>query len=127
MKQFDVIIVGAGPAGLRCAEILGQSELKVLLLEKDETFGNKVCAGGITRKDLAILDLPDSLIEHKITHTAVHSRKRSNETIVPDPFVFTVNRNELGAWQREQLNTTSVEVLTKSKVTSIAKDHLTVN
>ncbi|MEA3479944.1 MAG: NAD(P)/FAD-dependent oxidoreductase, partial [Bacteroidota bacterium] len=36
MKKFDVIIVGAGPAGLRCAEILGKSALKVLLLEKDE-------------------------------------------------------------------------------------------
>ena len=127
MNKYDVIIVGAGPAGLRCAEILGQSELKVLLLEKDNTFGNKVCAGGITRKDLAILDLPDSLIEHKITHTAIHSRKRSNDTIVPDPFVFTVNRNELGAWQREQLKTTSVEVLTNSKVTSVEKDHLIVN
>ncbi len=127
MKEYDVIIVGAGPAGLRCAEILGQSDLSVLLLEKDKTFGNKVCAGGITRKDLAILDLPDNLIEHKITHTAIHSRKRSNDTIVPDPFVFTVNRNELGAWQREQLKTTAVEVLTNSKVRSIEKDHLIVN
>ncbi len=127
MKQFDVIIVGAGPAGLQCAKILGKSDLKVLLLEKDKSFGNKVCAGGITRKDLDILDLPDSIIEHKITHTAIHSRKRSNDTIVPDPFVFTVNRNELGAWQREQLKTSGVEVLTNSKVTSIEKGHLIVN
>ena len=59
---YDVIIVGAGPAGLRCAEILGQSKLSVLLLEKNAKMGQKVCAGGITRKDLAILDLQDEVI-----------------------------------------------------------------
>ena len=127
MKQYDVIIVGAGPAGLLCAKILRESDLKVLLLEKDKTFGDKVCAGGITRKDLAILDLPDSLIEHRVTHTAIHSRKRSNNTIAPEPFVFTLNRNELGAWQREQLKSTAVEVLSNSKVTHIEKDYLIVN
>ena len=40
---FDVIIVGAGPAGLRCAEILGQSELSVLLLEKNAGEGGRKC------------------------------------------------------------------------------------
>jgi len=34
MESFDVVIVGAGPAGLRCAETLGNSKYKVLLLEK---------------------------------------------------------------------------------------------
>ncbi|MCF6170354.1 MAG: NAD(P)/FAD-dependent oxidoreductase [Bacteroidales bacterium] len=41
MKQYDVIIVRAGPAGLLCAKVPGQTELKVLLLEKDKTFGDK--------------------------------------------------------------------------------------
>ncbi len=36
MEQFDVIIVGGGPAGLKCAEELGKTDLKVLLLEKAE-------------------------------------------------------------------------------------------
>ena len=34
MEHFDVIIVGSGPAGLKCAEVLGKSDLKILLLEK---------------------------------------------------------------------------------------------
>jgi len=33
-ESYDVVIVGAGPAGLRCAEILGNSNLSVLLIEK---------------------------------------------------------------------------------------------
>ena len=85
---YDVIIVGAGPAGLRCAEILGKSELSVLLLEKNAKMGQKVCAGGITRKDLAILDLPDNVIEHKVTKTAVYSRNKSSTAIAQEPFVL---------------------------------------
>ena len=127
MKTFDVIIVGAGPAGLRCAEILGGSELSVLLLEKNSKMGQKVCAGGITRKDLAIIDIPDEVIEHKVSETAVHSRKRSSSANAPEPFVFTLSREVLGEWQCKQLEHTNVEVLTKAKVTEISNDSLTVN
>ena len=124
---YDVIIVGAGPAGLRCAEILGQSDLSVLLLEKNAKMGEKVCAGGITRKDLAILDLPDEVIEHKVTKTAVHSANRSSSTIALEPFVFTLSREVLGEWQRQQLKNSNVEVLTEAKVTEITKDWVLVN
>ncbi len=108
MKKYDVIIVGAGPAGLRCAEILSKSTLKVLLLEKDDVFGDKVCAGGLTRKSMEILNFPDSIIEHKITRTALFSRKRKSQTNAPEPFLFTVKRQELAAWQKGLLKDTNV-------------------
>lgn len=127
MKTFDVIIVGAGPAGLRCAEILGQSDLSVLLLEKNAKMGQKVCGGGITRKDLAIIDIPDEVIEHKVTETAVHSRKGSSSAIAPEPIVFTLSREVLGEWQRKQLEHTNVEVLTEAKVTEISEDTVKLN
>lgn len=127
MKVYDVIIVGAGPAGLRCAEVLASSDLSVLLLEKNDKMGQKVCAGGITRKDLAILDLPDHVIEYKVTNTAVHSPKRNSTAEAPEPFVFTLSREGLGEWQREQLFETSVKVLTKAKVSEIKTAIVVVN
>lgn len=48
MEYFDVIIIGAGPAGLKCAETLGNSKLKVLLLEKNSKIGPKTCGGLMT-------------------------------------------------------------------------------
>ncbi len=48
-NRFDVIILGAGPAGLACAQALAGSALRVLLLEKNRIIGPKICAGGLTR------------------------------------------------------------------------------
>ena len=127
MKKYDVIIVGAGPAGLRCAYVLAKSDLSVLLLEKNAKMGQKVCAGGITRKDLSILDLPDEIFGHKVSKTGVHSPNRSSSANAPQPFVFTLSRQDLGEWQRKQLDNTDVEVLTNSKVTEINENYITVN
>jgi geranylgeranyl reductase len=127
MNQYDIIIVGAGPAGLMCAEVLSKSDFSVLVLEKNSIFGDKVCAGGLTRKDLALLDIPDEIIEHKITRTAIFSRKRKSSTNAPEAFVFTVNRITFGTWQKNRLNGTKVEVRTNAKVNRIEKNKLIVN
>ena len=59
MEYFDVIIIGAGPAGLKCAEVLGNSKFSVLLLEKNAEIGVKVCAGGFLVKNSEYLNLPN--------------------------------------------------------------------
>jgi digeranylgeranylglycerophospholipid reductase len=38
MQNFDVVVVGAGPAGGQCARILAKKGWKVLLVEQHETF-----------------------------------------------------------------------------------------
>jgi flavin-dependent dehydrogenase len=119
MEHFDVIIIGGGPAGLQCARELSRSALRVLLLEKNEGFGDKLCAGGLTLKDLSVLPLPDHVIEQKITRAAIHSRKRHAETVTAVPYLFTVNRKVLGAYQRSLLEGTAVDVRNRSQVTEI--------
>ncbi|NQT78250.1 MAG: NAD(P)/FAD-dependent oxidoreductase [Bacteroidetes bacterium] len=127
MEKFDVIIVGGGPAGLICAEKLSKSELKVLLLEKEDAFGDKVCAGGLTRKGLALLDIPDDIIGQKVYKTTVYSRKRHSQAETRDPVVVTIDRRNLGAWQRKQLDNTSVVIRKNARVTEIRKESLIVN
>jgi geranylgeranyl reductase family protein len=126
MESFDVVIIGGGPAGLHCARILSQSSLSVLLLEKDPVFGDKVCAGGLTRRAMEILGLPDEMIEHKVSRTMIASRKKRSNTHSKTPFIFTVDRLELGAWQRKMLNNTRVKVMTSARVTQIEKGVVTV-
>jgi len=127
VRKFDVIIVGAGPAGLQCAKVLGDSGKSVLILEKDGVVGDKVCAGGLTRKELEVIKIPDELIEHKVNKTSVNSSKRKSQTEAQQAFVFTVNRLKLGEWQKEQLHPENVEALLNSKVTEVFIDKVIVN
>ncbi len=48
MKQFDVIVVGAGPAGMACAYSLLQSDLSILILEKKQFPRDKVCGDALS-------------------------------------------------------------------------------
>jgi electron transfer flavoprotein-quinone oxidoreductase len=47
LKEFDVIVVGAGPAGASAALRMAQRGLDVLLLERGETPGSKNMFGGM--------------------------------------------------------------------------------
>jgi len=50
IEEYDVVIVGAGPAGSTTAKWIASSGFNVLLIEKDEFPGEtNVCAGGIER------------------------------------------------------------------------------
>lgn len=49
MKElFDIVIVGAGPAGCACAYKLAQSGFKVAILEKDEFPRDKICGDALS-------------------------------------------------------------------------------
>ena len=50
-SQFDIIIVGAGPAGSTAAYQLGQAGVKVLLIDKANEFPReKPCGGGLSAR-----------------------------------------------------------------------------
>lgn len=49
-RQYDVVVVGAGPAGATAARFAAEQGLQVLLLEKRQEIGSPVrCAEGINR------------------------------------------------------------------------------
>ena len=49
-NQFDVIVIGSGPAGGNAAYNLSKNNLSVGFIEKSKLPRNKICAGGITRR-----------------------------------------------------------------------------
>ncbi|MEM7103011.1 MAG: geranylgeranyl reductase family protein [Bacteroidota bacterium] len=55
MWDYDVIIVGAGPAGCGAAYDLCEKGFSVLLLDRSEFPRHKPCAGGLTIKSLRTL------------------------------------------------------------------------
>ncbi|MFC1878979.1 geranylgeranyl reductase family protein [Chloroflexota bacterium] len=63
---YDVIVVGAGPAGAVLAYHLASLGLRVRILEKARLPREKVCGGGLTFKARQSLPFdPEAVVEHK--------------------------------------------------------------
>lgn len=75
MKKYDVIIIGAGPAGSYAAYILAKSKIKVLVIDKYSFPRYKPCAGGLTAKTFNSFDFPISKEVKYSTNTVVTSYK----------------------------------------------------
>ena len=54
--DYDVIVVGAGPAGSTAGYVLGKFGLSVLLIDKDVFPRPKLCGGGLSYKTLRFLE-----------------------------------------------------------------------
>lgn len=66
-ERYDLVVVGAGPAGSTAARETAQSGLSVLLMEKRQEIGSPVrCAEGVGRQPLEAFIEPD---EHWIAAT----------------------------------------------------------
>ena len=63
--QYDVAVVGAGPAGSRTAKLLAERGHQVALLERDPQVGRPVyCTGIVSNECLERYALPHSLVLH---------------------------------------------------------------
>ena len=92
----DVVIVGAGPAGLACAGILARGGLKVLVLERKPQPGPKVCAGGITGSGL-INRIPASLEERRFHRQSIFTPQQQVCLSSTAPMIATVGGTTTGS------------------------------
>ena len=75
-KKYDIIIVGAGPAGAAAAYYLAKQGLQVVLIDKATFPREKTCGDGLTPRAIKVLAemglLPDLLNEgHKMDEATV--------------------------------------------------------
>jgi len=126
MEKYEVVIVGAGPAGLKCAEILAKNNKKVIVLEKNPIIGDKVCGAGLTLKDLK-LGIPDKIIQKKFKKVLLHTPLQDTEIALDKPFLATTNREDLGSWMAKKARKASAEIRVNSNVTKIDDKKIIVN
>lgn len=125
-KSYDWIIIGAGPAGLKCAEILAKNGKEVLVLEKNKVIGEKVCAGGLTLKDLE-LKIPSKIIQKKFKKIILQTPLQESEIKSDKPFIATINRKDLGNWMADNAKKAGAKILINSEVTKISNKYVIVN
>jgi geranylgeranyl reductase len=128
MKKYDVVIIGAGPAGLNCAATLGDTHLKVLVLEKNAQIGPKICAGGINRSVVEYLKIPQSFIERRFNKVKLHVNTKTYTAKRNYHFLYSIDRKKLGLWQLENLKRfRNVEIRTKFLVSRIKNNFIIAN
>jgi geranylgeranyl reductase family protein len=99
MPSFDVIVIGAGPAGSTAAHRLARDGARVALLDRATFPRDKPCGGGITVRGLAHLPVDvNPVVEDRIRSVELgfgyrHSVSKSS----PDPLVLMTQRRRLDA------------------------------
>ncbi len=124
-NRYDVIIIGAGPAGLAVAEELQNTPFTVLLIEKNSVIGPKICAGGITNVG-EHLDIP---LERTLTsknHTVFIGDKKYELSLKDS--IRTIDRADLGRYQVEKIaKSKNITLLKEASAKSIAPGRVTAD
>jgi predicted Rossmann fold flavoprotein len=96
--QFDVIVIGAGAAGLMCAAIAGQRGRTVLLVDHADEPGKKILISGGGRCNFTNLNTPAECYISENPHFAKSALKRYS----PADFIALVERHNI-AWHEKTL------------------------
>lgn len=99
-KDFDVVIIGAGPAGVACALALRNSSLKVALVDKRKFPRDKTCGDAIPGPTLRYLkeilpEFPEEFEKFEQKH-----RTRKSTLFMPNGAAVSVN------WKTKAYNST---------------------
>lgn len=122
--EFDVIVVGAGPAGAYTAYNLANANLDVLLLEKESLPRYKSCGGAISLKVAEVLTDIDfsSVIEDEVNKVVFsYDFRQPIEMEFFEPFTYTVMRSKFDNFLVEEAQKAGVKVIDNSKVVNLIR------
>lgn len=93
MDQYDVLVVGAGLAGLQCAAMLGKERLRVLLIDRKSSIDRSVQTTGIfVRRTLEDFNLPRDCLGSPIRQVSLYSPERRRMVLRSPHDQFRIGR-----------------------------------
>jgi len=123
-KIYDVIIVGAGPAGLYAAGMLVQKGLETLVLEaKDEVGKNVICTGIIGKESFEKFGFLNEQVLRSIQNVRIDSPFGTSLFYKhPLPFAFVVERQRFDKYLMESALKLGAQIVLQCKATDIKVD-----
>lgn len=93
MESFDVVVIGAGLAGLQTTRLLARRGLRVLLADRKESLHDSVHTTGIfVRRTLEDFDLPEDCLGPAVRRVTLYSPARRSQTLLSEHAEFRVGR-----------------------------------
>ncbi len=120
----DVVIVGAGPAGLSCAKTCAEHGMDVAVFERRNSIGNKVCAGGITWNGL--LQQVGDISQRSFFEQRIVTPKQRALIRAKVPIIATVSRIELGELMAKQAKEAGASIYTGCRIVSIEDEAVVI-
>jgi len=118
--EYDVIVVGAGPAGTSTARECAKNGLSVLVLEKRPEIGSpKRCGEGLSSNSIQKLNLniPKNCIRQEIHGGYVYAPNGKRVEIkFPDSQGVILERKLFDKWLAEESARAGARIVTKAKV-----------
>ncbi|MFK8029524.1 MAG: geranylgeranyl diphosphate reductase [Gammaproteobacteria bacterium] len=100
MDNYDVAVIGGGPTGATAANDLALAGKRVLLLDRDGRI--KPCGGAVPPILVREFDIPESLLEAKVTTARMISPENVKVDMPVGGWVGMVNRSTFDEWLRER-------------------------
>lgn len=123
-NTYDVIVIGAGPAGSLAALNLAGAGYRVAIVEKNGISRNKVCGGGITSRILKRFpylkkDI-DAITLNEISEIRFYSPTlKTIRSISDNPFYLMVERTRFDSMLIGKCRKSGVTLIPSSKVTQV--------
>ena len=93
MKSFDVVIIGAGLAGLQCAKLLSQRGAKILLADRKTDLTKGIHTTGIfVRKTFEDFDFPAGTLGKAVSNVTLYSPKLKQIRLESEKDEFRVGK-----------------------------------
>lgn len=135
-SQFDVIVVGAGPAGSAAALVAARAGLNVLLLERGEFPGSKNCSGAAMYGSAVLNELLPNFwevapVERYITRRVLSFMSADSSLSVdykstrfgePPYNAFTVLRPKFDRWLASEAERAGATLICETVVDKLLRD-----
>lgn len=118
-KEYDVIVIGAGGAGLNVARLLGKYDLKVCLVDSKKDLLNLSFHTLGSFIDLKKFELSEKIVASKISEIVVSSK---NFHIKKPCDVYILDKQKLHAELLEKCKRPNIEILTATSISSFKKN-----
>jgi flavin-dependent dehydrogenase len=127
MTTYDLIIIGAGPAGAAAGVTAAAAGLRVALVDKAEFPRDKLCGGGFTGRSRRHLhEIFGREVTEDLFLACTHVRLTANGRTVADlpdaPPIWMTMRREMDAMLVEDACAAGCERLTGQRIARLALD-----